>query len=202
MPAGDFSRHFSHFRFKVAEGPEARRAIELRATIYATERGNPGTDARDSSAIHLVALSDTGEVVAAMRVIPNDQRPFDLEDSFDLATLVPPVGTSCEVSRFVVGADSRRVVPGYVVHLGMLKLLFEYAESRGITDVLSLGLPHLIGIYKAAFFDVVSGPKTHELWGSAYLMRMQPASVRERCAGAASTLARLLMSKTPGNVMV
>lgn len=195
-------RLFGGLTFKVADDPERERALEFRGRVYREALGDPGLDARDAGAVHLVGIDATGAIVAAMRLIEPAQRPFDLERFVALDALLPPEARPAELSRFCVDPSRRAVHRGQVVHLGMFKLVYEVARQRGLTDLLTLGLPNLQNLYKLAYFTPLGISVDHPTWGPAHVMRLNLAETRKLHGDSSHPIARLLFRTPAANVIV
>lgn len=188
--------------FKVADGRERVLALELRERIYAAELGNAGLDSFDDVAVHLVAATEAGQVVAALRLVRPEHRPFDLEHYVDLSSMLGADRRPAEVSRFCVEPARRQIHRTQMVHLGILKLLYEYAVKHQITDVVTLGLPHLQNVYRAALFEALGAACEHPIWGTAHLMRLNIADLRANGALSRHPVGRLLTHGSLPNVIV
>jgi len=196
-------RYLEGLTFRVADDNQKVRALELRSHIYAEELGDPGLDDSDTLASHLIAVDDgSSEIVAALRLIGPDHRPFDIEQFVDLSKLLAPERRPAEASRFWVHRGHRAVHRRQLVHLGMLKLLYEYAVQHNITDLIMLGLPDLIKLYRAAFFVAFDVAFVHPIWGSTQVMRFDISEVRRVHQNSRNPVARLLFRTQLSNVLV
>jgi N-acyl-L-homoserine lactone synthetase len=178
--------------FKVAEGPEIARALELRRQIYENELGHGGSDRFEREAYHLIASDPAGDIVATLRIVGPDQRPFDLEQLVELDEILPADRVPGELSRFCIRRDRRQVRRHHLLHVAMLKLACAFARKRGLTDFLMLALPHLRNLYRLAFFQRVGGPLEHPTWGPVELMRFDLVGLNARYAQSSKPMARLL----------
>lgn len=187
-------------RFKIATASEIPAALALRSRIYSKERGAEGIDSWDDVALHLVALDCAGTVVGTVRLIEAQYRPFDLENFFNIDRLSPPILHAAEISRFAVSPSARRLAAGQMIHLGLLKLLFDLSEAHQYSDLVSMGLPHLLPLYRAAYFTVTDQSVEHPIWGMAHLMRLNLADTRRRCEERSTATSRLLLARTLPNI--
>jgi N-acyl-L-homoserine lactone synthetase len=195
--------YFQALTFKVADHDQVQRALQLRSEIYAQELGDPGLDHFDHVASHLVAVDGrSGDIAAALRLVGPNHRPFDIEKFVPLTTLLPSDRRPSEASRFWVRREYRAVHRGQIVHLGMLKLLYEYAKQNGITDVIMLGLPTLTKLYRAAFFMPLDISLNHPTWGSTQVMRFDIMELQRKYQHSKSAVARLLLRTDMPNVVV
>lgn len=193
---------FADLIFKIADENERRQALVLRSHIYGKELGNSGLDRFDESAHHLIGCDSTGRVISALRIVGPDQRPFDLEQLVDLSRLLIPSRCPAEVSRFCVDAEYRQIHRGQMVHLGMLKLLHEFSEHAGITDLFTLGLPHLKNLYRVGFFTALEIECDHPTWGPTQLLHLDLGAVRRRHEQSSSPIARLLFRTQLPNIII
>lgn len=195
-------RYLQGLTFKVADEIQRVRALELRSKIYAEELGDPGLDESDTLASHLIAVDDeSDEIVAALRLIGPDHRPFDIEQFVALSKFLPPERRPAEASRFWVEREHRAVHRRQLVHLGMLKLLYEYAVRHDITDLILLGLPDLIKLYRAAFFVTLGVEFVHPIWGATQVMHFDLSDVRRTHENSQHPIARLLFRTQLSNVL-
>jgi N-acyl-L-homoserine lactone synthetase len=183
---------FEGLTFKVANAHEADRALTLRRELYLDEFGCDGLDERDATAHHLVALNADQIVVAAMRIIDVAHRPFDLEDFVELPAL-PEGRQPAEVGRFCMTKEYRRIKSSQLVHLGMCKLMFVFAERRGVTDLFTLGLLQLRNVYRLAFFTELDIFCQHPIGDQhVQLMHLDIERVRATHATSRHPVARLI----------
>ncbi len=190
------------FIFKLADDAERAAALELRSRIYSAELGSPGLDRFDAGAHHVVGLEATGAVIASVRIIGAELRPFDIESLFNLETIVPLDRNPAEISRFCIDPRHRQMSRDHMLHFGMLKAVYDLATKLDITDIITLGLPHLKNLYRVGYFAEVGEPCLHPTWGPAQPMRLDLIELRRRHAGSANAVARLLLSGRHPNVRV
>lgn len=174
-PACGF-RALAGFRFTRAEGAERAHALELRRQVYAVDWPGVTEDAvvdeLDGRALHFIAKDTAGTVVAAFRMIPPDRRPFDIEHFVALEDFLPPGRVPAEVGRLCVRHENRSIRSDAFVHLGLLKLSYDYARALGVTDLLLKAAPRLRTLYGAAGFEPVGLVLRHPSYGEEHVMRM------------------------------
>jgi N-acyl-L-homoserine lactone synthetase len=186
--------------FKIASAQERESALDLRRQIYTAEHGKSGIDDLDAIATHLVAVDARGAVVSTLRILGPRQRPFDLEHFVSVESILPAGSIPAEISRFCVEKSHRVVHRGQAVHLGMLKLLYEFACRQGITDLLTLVLPGVEKIYEAVLFVRLPIVIDHPTWGAATLMLLNLDQARQKSAD--HPIAKLLFHTSVPNVLL
>jgi predicted GNAT family N-acyltransferase len=190
------------FVFKVPNDSERRAALAMRSRIYATELGSAGLDHFDAAAHHVVAVTPDARVIATVRIIGPEQRPFDIESLFNLSAVLPPNRVPAEISRFCVDPGHRQMHRRHMLHFGMLKAVYDLATKLNITDIVTLGLPHLKNLYRIGYFSEMGGACVHPVWGPAHPMRLDLVELRRRYASSSNGLASLLLSGAHPNVRV
>ena len=195
---------FEGLTFKVAEASELPGAFALRRRIYSQEFGYPGLDEFDESAHHLIACDSDATVVAALRIVGPDQRPFELEGFVSLSDSLPSVGTSGEIGRFCVRRDHRQVKSYRFVHVGMFKLAVAYGRKLGLTDLVGVAVLHLRGLYRLALFESLSTPIEfeHPHWGPVEVVRLNLKDIGLRSLGSRSSMTRLLHAKDRSRILI
>jgi N-acyl-L-homoserine lactone synthetase len=196
------ARFFEGLTFKVANAFERDRALALRRHVYTDEHGNAGIDQLDAIATHLVAVDSHGTVVSALRVLGPAQRPFDLERFASLETILPTNSRPAEISRFCVAKSHRIVHRGQAVHLGMLKLVYEFACHQAITDLFTLVLPGMEKLYEAVFFRRLNIVVKHPTWGIATAMHLNLDQARSQNRNSMHPIARLLFDACISNIVL
>ncbi len=190
------------FVFKLANDAERRAAIAMRTPIYAAEFGSDGIDEFDDVAYHVVGLT-AGAVVAAVRILGPEHRPFDLESLFNLSDVLPPKRVPAEISRFCVDPAHRQLHRHHMLHFGMLKAIYDLATKLNITDIVTLGLPSLKNLYRIGYFREMGAPCVHPGWGLLlHPMRLDLVELRRRHISSSNRLASLLLSGAHPNVRV
>jgi predicted GNAT family N-acyltransferase len=177
--------------FKVAEGAEVAQALQLRSDLYRQELGHSGIDAYDDCAHQLIACCGD-EIIAALRIVLPDHRPFDIEHVISLSDSLPCGRVPAEISRFCIRRDRRRVQKGFLIHVGMLRLAIAFARSRGVSDFVTLALPHLLNLYRVAFFRPMASSQRHPIWGPVRPMRLDLLELEARSVASDQRLRRLL----------
>lgn len=193
---------FDGLIFKIADERERSQALELRRTVYEEELGHDGIDRFDEAAYHLVACDSDGNVAAALRVVGPAQRPFDFEQIVVLSDYLPDNRSPGEISRFCVLRDHRQVRSDHFIQIGMLKLAHAFARKHGLTDFVTLALPHLRNLYRIAFFQPLGAPREHPMWGRVHPMRLDLVDLEARHSQSKQPLARLLFATDLPNILV
>jgi len=190
------------FTFKVASEPERRLALNLRRQVYRTELGHDGIDSFDDRAYHLIACTANGDVVASLRIVGPESRPFDLESVAPLIDLLGPSRRLGEISRFCIKPDLRHLTKGQSIHLGMFKLAYEFALRHSLTDFVTLALPHLSRLYSMALFRPLMAEIKHPTWGPVQLMHLDLMRLADNRSSSADRMARFLLGPTPSNFTI
>jgi predicted GNAT family N-acyltransferase len=193
---------FDDLTFKIASPAEVLCALALRRQVYTAELGHDGVDDADQVADHLVACDSDGEVVAALRVVRCEHRPFDIEQIIALSDFLSVDRTPAEIARFCVRPDRRRVQKDQLLHVGMLKLALAFARKRGVSDFVTLALPHLRNLYRIALFRDLHHAATHPTWGTVHVMHLDVLALEQRCLRSDEPMARLLIGSDPPNILV
>jgi len=190
---------FGGMTFRVGQRDEA---VAFRCPIYEAELGASGVDRADDEGTHLVAVDESGVIRACLRVLASGPRPFESLEYCALDGIGAFPAVVAEISRFVVDPDFRAIRSGRFVHLGMLKLVFEYSAKAGITDLLTLSLPHLNRLYELALFRPVGNPAHHKVWGQVQAMHLNLDSARRHARAAPSRMTTLLFDTRIPSVIV
>jgi predicted GNAT family N-acyltransferase len=151
-------------------------------------------DGLDDRAHHLVAYTSEHAVIAAVRIVGPEQRPFDFERFFDLRPILGPERRPALIGRLVVRRDHRRVRSGHFVLVGLLKLSVHFALKNGITDLMLYTYENLIAFYKSAGFEPLSGTFDHPDWGEVSLMRLNVTDLARRSRPAEAGIVRLIFN--------
>lgn len=192
---------FRSVTFKVAAGAERDVALGLRRSVYASDW--PATppeqvvDRRDEDAWHLFAVDAAGKALGSLRIVPPQNRPFDMEEFVGLDRVIPIDRSPAEIGRLSVAHGSRAVSAGLLVHLGLLKLGVELARRLGITDFLLTAIPSLREFYRRGGFADVNLAFEHPTWGPVQVMRLDLVQLAE--APPINSVARILLSPAPPN---
>lgn len=193
---------FEGLTFKVADATERRLALELRRAVYEDEFGHAPDQLLDERAHHLVACSEDGEVVAALRILGPEHRPFDIESCVDLSALLPGPRSLALVGGLCVRHDFRGVSRASFLPMGMFKLAYEFARKNRITDFLTYVYPNLHDFYRGAFFEPLVPTLEHPSWGTVCLMHLDLESLETRHARSRKAFARVLFSTDLPNLLV
>jgi predicted GNAT family N-acyltransferase len=188
---------FDGLVFRLAWGLERQAAVELRRDVYEAELTHHGTDEFDADAYHLAAFDSTQRLVAVTRVITPEQRPFELEQYVDLGTLIPRRAKIAQIGGLAIRGEYRGFTRGSAVSIGLLKLSILLAQALDLSDYVLWALPHLRNFYATAFFEDVTGPIGHPLWGPLWLMRLDLAAFRQKAPMPRTPLLRLLLEDDP-----
>jgi predicted GNAT family N-acyltransferase len=195
-------RLFEGLTFKVASQAERGEALNLRREVYLEEFGDEGLDELDADAHHLIAVNEERRVIAALRIIDAEHRPFDLEHFVELPRLAAG-RIPAEVARFCVAKDYRHVHRGQIVHLGLFKLLYMFALDTHTTDIFTLGVVELRRLYKFAFFDELDITCRHPIGDRpVQLMHLNLVDIHERYKDSHHPIAKLLFQTKFDNVML
>jgi predicted GNAT family N-acyltransferase len=193
---------FEGLVFKVADASERARALELRRKIYEEELGHHGIDDVDQGAHHLVACRSDGEIVAALRIVGPEFRPFDFEEFVTLADVLTADRLPAEISRFCVRREHRLVRSDQIIQLGMFKLAHAFARKHGFSDFLTLALPHLQNLYRIASFRNIGLTFEHPTWGRVQPMRLDLVALEAQWSRSQQWMARLLFATDMPNILV
>ena len=191
-----------NFTFTVAKHELRSEAMALRSELYREALADTGLDEYDVVAHQLIAIAETGEVAAALRVVLSEHRPFDFEKRLPFKCLVPADRAVAEVSRFCVHPRYREMTRNQFVHLGMLKLLISFCRHYDIDYVVSLALPHLVSLYQLACFEPYDAQLVHPVWGAVQPITLDLAGLSERLKKRPKRIAALFESPDPPNVIV
>lgn len=186
-------RLFEGFTFKVADAGERDKALNLRRELYLEEFGDDGLDSLDDSAHHLVALNPQRNIIAALRIVDAAHRPFDLDHFVELPYL-DPARIPAEVGRFCISKDYRQVRSDQFVHLGVFKLLYDFASVQGITDLFTLGTYELRSLYRFICFRETDIKCRHHI-GNRVVQLMHLDLVALMADRGARPMARFLLNK-------
>ena len=186
------------FTFTVAEVEERDAVLDLRRRVYTEDWSYVPKDDLDLRAYHLIARDSADEIVAALRMVGPEQRPFDIEQFAAISDFLPEERVPAEVGRLCVRRDHRRVSRGSFLQMGMLKLSYAFARSRGITDLVMYTFPHLLPFYRAAFFERPGLTFEHPGYGrQMHIMRLDLVSLECRLSESRKPVARFLSATHP-----
>src|SRR5262245_44094195 len=98
--------------FEIAARGHVHALLRLRELTYGEELGYGVAAAEwtslDERAYHLLALSDDGVAVGAMRLLGPAARPFEMEESLELERFLRPGHPPGEITRFCIAPAFRR----------------------------------------------------------------------------------------------
>jgi predicted GNAT family N-acyltransferase len=197
---------FNNLVFKVAAGAETGAALDLRRAVYARDWPDVPLeqviDRRDDSAYHLIAVSEQAQIIAALRIVVPEHRPFDMEEFITLDGALPPDRHPAEIGRLCVSHATRHVRAGSFVHLGMLKLAVNLAPRIGITDFLLTAIPKLRGFYLRGGFRDVGITFEHATWGLVHVMRLDLLDLADPTRQVQNSVERILRGAKPPNFIL
>ncbi len=193
---------FEGLTFKVAEPRERAAALDLCRQVYEEDLGHVPQDGKDAEAHQLISLDQNGEIVACFRVVGPESRPFDFEQTVDLAAILTADRSPALIGRLSIRRDYRAVHKARFLQIGMLKLAHSFAERHAITDFFLYTYPNLIKFYRGSFFDLMDVSFEHPDWGPVHLMRMNVTELPYRCARSRSSLAKVLFATDIPNFVV
>jgi predicted GNAT family N-acyltransferase len=192
---------FGGLTFKLAD-TELQAASQLLQAVYAKAWGHVPNDGLDERAYHLVATDSAGEVVAAVRLLGPDQRPFDLERHVRLSDFIGPDRLPAQIGRLCIRDDYRTIRRSALVQMGMLKLTYDFANKRRYTDLVMYTYPQLVNFYRGSFFELVGREFEHEHWGTVIVMHLDLLQLEPRCRRSRSLVARMLATANLPNFQV
>ena len=189
---------FQGLRFKVAEGAERFRTLELRRQVYNGELGYDPVDEFDDRAVHFITITDVGEIVAGFRILTPDQRPLELEQFLNFSDFMSNERSPGQIGALWVHPDHRRITTRGLLPLGMLKLAFAFASRMRITDlVMRTPVRAHCTFYRRAFFRRLEHLDfKHPVCGNVYVMHLDLLDLEERQTQLQDPVARFLF-QTP-----
>lgn len=189
--------------FKRANALEQTQARELFRQVYSKDVHYVPSDVFDKSAAYLVALTADGDMIASLRFLGPEFRPFEIEHFCDFSQILSPHRTPALVGRLSVGHGYRKVPESILVHFGLLKLAVDYARKSGVTDLFLYTLPHLVNFYRSVFFRPVGNSFEYPaLSATMHIMRLDLGDLDRRCQQSGSPRARLMLLKDPSNFLI
>ena len=169
--------------FSVAGPLTLPGALRLRDAVYTRDLGHVPQDEMEAFATYLVAIARTEQVVACVRFLGPEARPFDLESSVDLVDLLGRESRPALVGRLCVDPGNRQISKSMRIHTGLMDLTLQYASQRGVTDLLLYTYDNLLRFYRGARFTDTRIQFTHRDWGNVRLMRRLLVDPRSTSAG-------------------
>jgi predicted GNAT family N-acyltransferase len=192
--------------FQVAAGSDRSRVLEFRRRVYATDWPNVPVDEvidkLDASAHQLMAIDASGEVIAAFRIVPPESRPFDLEYYISLSPILGSDRAPAEIGRLCVAHDNRQVRSNPFMHIGLLKLAYDFSARLQLTDLVLTALPKLRAFYRVGFFREIGVTFTHNTWGKVHVMHLDLVSLPNYCRQTEGPVARLLLAEALPNFQI
>ena len=188
--------------FKVANACERGLAFEFRRVVYEEQFGHLPIDDLDELAHHLVATNENGEIIAAVRIVGPDQRPFDLERYVELAQFIPKERIPAMIGRFCIRRDYRGVSKRSFVPMGMFKLSYAFARQQGLTDLLTYAYRNLYHFYRGAFFEPMIRGFDHPTWGTVTVMRLDLDGLEARYRESKQPFAHFLLRAKLPNILL
>lgn len=162
--------------FQLANLQQRRLALALRSQVYAEDLGRVVNDHLDERSYHLVACAQH-DVVAAVRVIGPEHRPFDCE------TILSEKGAGLSlgprpalIGRLCVRRDFRAARSSAALHLGLLRLTVEFGLQQGFSEYILYTFPGLTRFYQGASFELTGIDFPHPDWGRLHVMRLDLSS--------------------------
>jgi predicted GNAT family N-acyltransferase len=152
---------FGDLKYRLAGPRSTRLAIELSHLIYKQDLGHVPEDRHDSSCEYLIAENGADEIIATLRFVGPESRPFDFEEYVDLSAWLKPGARAALVGRLAVRPDYRKVRQGQLVQLGIFKLVFALALKRSVSDVLTYTFEDLVRFYENVMFRPIAEPFLH-----------------------------------------
>lgn len=195
---------FEGLTFRVAEGIERTRTLQLRRDVYLEELGYDPIDEYDEGAPQLVAVRADGQVVGAFRIVMPSQRPLEIERFVDLSEIVPPGRAVGQSGGLWIRPDYRRVTSRALLPLGMIKLAYTFARKHGITDlVMRTPVPALRVFYRRAYFrDLDHLNFEHPVCGKVCVMHLDLLCLERDQSQLEDPIARFLFLTDLANVNV
>jgi predicted GNAT family N-acyltransferase len=157
--------------FEVAEGRSRLEAVALTRSVYLEDLGKYCDDGLDASAHHLICRGQDDRLIAAVRILGPEMRPFDFEEQVDLDTLLSADRKPGLLARLVVHRDCRSATMSLPVLSGLLEFAIRHAQQHAMTDLLLYTFDYLRTFYRSAGFAPTGHSLQHATWGRVYVMR-------------------------------
>ena len=162
-----------HFTFGVADASTLPEALRLRDAVYTRDLGHVPQDEMERYAKYLIAVLPPSRVVACFRFLGPCARPFDLECSVDLVSLLGSESRPALVGRLCVDPNNRLASHSVRIHAGLVDLTLHYALQSGVTDLLLYTYDNLVRFYRGAKFVDTNIRFEHRDWGLVRLMHRE-----------------------------
>jgi predicted GNAT family N-acyltransferase len=143
------------FTFSEAAPSERIGAIQLFRRVYQQDIGHIPEDNLDELAHHLIAKTPQGDIVASLRLLGPELRPFDIEPFCDLSAHLSDDSVPALIGRLSLSHHLRALRQSIPLQLGMLKLAITFARRHSLTDLFLYAMPHLISVYRTGFFKPI-----------------------------------------------
>ncbi len=198
---GKGSELFENVTFVEADLALRERVLHSRRSIYGHEFGFHGVDRFDESAHHLVALDETGQILAGMRILTTDPAPLEIEQFVELSSIKLPGRCVAQIGGFWVLPEHRRG-RGAMLPLAMMRYAVEFGTSHGITDyVLRTHVQRLQRLYERASFRIRDDLAfDHPDWGTVFVMHLDFSKLKQRSIDGRDPVARFLWTGTRAGI--
>lgn len=180
-------------RLMLADASIRPEVLRFRKAVFEREQGISGLDDFDAEAVHLVACDERG-IIATARIVSPEQRPFAMEQHFDLSAHFSSHTKVAEIGRYCVEGHWRSMPQAMFLHLGMLKLSLLYARSQTIESFVCSVQPHLYAFYRRTHFRQVGTSFAHPIFGHTTVMWLDLTKVWRVAGGRKHQLLVLLDS--------
>jgi predicted GNAT family N-acyltransferase len=158
--------------FRVATGRQIEAAIQARAATFLKDFGHIGDDGNDGIGQQLVAIDQTGAVVAGFRLLGPEARPFPFESVLDLSDSVAHGARPALLGRLFVRHDFRVIDRSTYLLAGLFDLAREFAVTNEISEFYISAFHHLKRLYARAGFCDLGIAIEDRHWRTLHLMRM------------------------------
>lgn len=186
---------FKSLHFEIALGSARVQALQLREAIYDAEFGRNNVDLFDDVSIQVVAKTLDDEIVAGVRVIPPDSRPFELERFVDLSKLLGPDRVPAQIGGLFTAPHARSVARWGLIPLGLLKCAIDIGRQLRVTDfVMRTPVEELKDWYGRAYFTEVPALAFDDpIWGRNIVMQLDFVALQNDPKAAVSPIGRFLL---------
>lgn len=184
------------YRYSEIVGPAPADVLKFQRDIFERRYGLIPDDGHDADSVFLVARDAGENVVASLRVLPADKRPFSFERVLD-ASLVDAISPRpAEIGRWCVSESHRNVAFLPDLHLGLMKLVLGFAHRQGVTDYLICVYPEMERFYRGLYFEPTDLRFRHPDWGDVALYRMNILKAVAKFERSRAVLAAYLLNET------
>jgi len=185
------------YHFGVVRGAGSADLQAFQKSVYEARYGSMPDDGRDAAAHLLVARDRAGKVVASLRVLTNENRPFSFDAVLDLSRVAGLGQAPAEIGRWCVDPNLRDVSGAQGLHFGLMKFVFLFAAARGVSDYVICIYPELERFYRGMYFEDSGQGFDHPDWGSVRLFSMSLQRVTQRFRQSGTTLGKFILA-APG----